>query len=264
MILTGTRSVIFSQVLGAGRSRSTSPAGPRASRSGPVRRRASRSRTRGSAKAPKTPGTSGRSSTGSSASANLTRSLANRLQALLGTDGSMEYRQTWKEKTTPAGRLYWAHTASGRPTSGRDCTGWPTVMAGTPAQKGYHEAGNTDDLPGLAGWSAPRAEERCQRNSRDAGVAPSKMAGWATCAARDWRSDRGRKSNLEQYGKKGMPLPRMALLTPGAKAPGSCARTAKHGALNPEFCRWLTGYPDAWGSSGATAMRSCRRRQPRS
>ena len=49
------------------------------------------------------------------------------LKAQLSNVGSMEYRQTWKLKTTPAGRQYWAHTASAHPTSGKGCTGWPTT-----------------------------------------------------------------------------------------------------------------------------------------
>ena len=42
----------------------------------------------------------------SSRSADLSMSLGSRLQAQLTTAGLMEYRQTWKVKATPAGRLY--------------------------------------------------------------------------------------------------------------------------------------------------------------
>lgn len=41
----------------------------------------------------------------------------------------MEFRQTWQRKVTPAGRLYWAHTASARPTAASGCTGWRTCCA---------------------------------------------------------------------------------------------------------------------------------------
>ena len=114
-------------------------------------------------KGQKTSGTCGRSSTGSSESANrpscsgnrshpqklserslkllsLSRfkaaitqerinSLNDSLQANLSTTingGSMEYEQTWKPKITPSGLRYWAHTASTRRTSDKDYTGWPT------------------------------------------------------------------------------------------------------------------------------------------
>lgn len=76
-----------------------------------------------------TSGISGPCSSISSASAALSMSLANRLQARLGTAGSMEYRQTWKQKATPAGRPYWAHTASALRISGNDYIGLPTISA---------------------------------------------------------------------------------------------------------------------------------------
>jgi hypothetical protein len=74
----------------------------------------------------------GTTSSGLSRSADLSQSLGSRLQTLLDTVGSTEYRQTWKEKATPAGRPYWAHTASAHRTSGKDCggvLGWKTPNA---------------------------------------------------------------------------------------------------------------------------------------
>lgn len=46
----------------------------------------------------------------------------------------MEYRQTWKEKVTPAGRSLSVHTASGRPISDKEFTGWATVTTSDDAQ----------------------------------------------------------------------------------------------------------------------------------
>lgn len=63
-------------------------------------------------KASKTKETYGRLGFGSSESAALTRYLGNRLQELLTSDGSIERVSTWSEKITPAGRLYWEHTAA--------------------------------------------------------------------------------------------------------------------------------------------------------
>ena len=63
---------------------------------------------------------------GSSRSAALMSSLASKLKERLSTGGSMIYRQTWKEKITPSGMRYWAHTASAHRISDNDCTGWPT------------------------------------------------------------------------------------------------------------------------------------------
>lgn len=106
---------------------------------------------RGSPK--KTNGTSGLSSSTSSASAALSMSLGSRLQARLGTDGSMEYRQTWKQKVTPAGRPYWAHIPSNRPINDKDCTGWPTTNT---AGRDYPSKKQTD-LCRVAGWTTPDA-----------------------------------------------------------------------------------------------------------
>ncbi len=69
---------------------------------------------RASKKATRTRATSGPISSVSSPSDALNSSLANRLRARLSTVGSIEYKQTWKESVTPAGRRYWAHTASAR------------------------------------------------------------------------------------------------------------------------------------------------------
>ena len=45
----------------------------------------------------------------------------------------------------------------------------------------------------------------------------------------------------------------------GAILTGSSAGMVAGGRLSPGHSRWLMGYPAAWGSCGATAMRSCRR-----
>lgn len=108
-------------------------ASPAPSQSGRVRAHASRSQRQVNKKVSLMSATSGQPSSISSASASLSMCLGSRLQMLLGTAGSMEYRQTWKEKTTPAGRQYWAHTASAHPISGSGCTGWPTPTTGDSA-----------------------------------------------------------------------------------------------------------------------------------
>lgn len=74
-------------------------------------------------------GISGRPGSTSSASADLTSSLASRLQAQLGTAGSILYRQTWKQRTTPSGALYWEHTASALHLSETDFSSWPRPTA---------------------------------------------------------------------------------------------------------------------------------------
>jgi hypothetical protein len=71
-------------------------------------------------------------------------SLASRLRPRLASLGSTLFTLTWKDRVTPSGRLIYALRASAPRTSGNGFSSWPTPMAGTPAQKGYNEAGNTD------------------------------------------------------------------------------------------------------------------------
>lgn len=63
------------------------------------------------------------------ASDRLSDSIGKRLQERLKSAGSMVYRQTWKQKVTPAGRPYWAHTASALRTNDSGCIGLPTISA---------------------------------------------------------------------------------------------------------------------------------------
>lgn len=217
------------------------------------------------AEARKTNGTSGQNSTVSSASAALQSSLASKLAAKMDLNGSMEYRLTWKNSVMPSGRVICRLRASGRPTSGKECSGWPTpnTPSGGPNSKSTptHQGGM--DLEGAA-----------------------KLAGWPTAAARDWKSG---ASN--QHGKNARPLNEVAKLagwtTPqvhdthprgagnrnnpkggnaclawdarGAITTSSPAGTENRGALNPAHSRWLMGYPVEWDSCGATAMQSCRK-----
>ncbi len=122
-------NIISSVEFSAGRLPSTLQDGPELDLFGQALAPANLSAQRVSVKAKTTNDMSGRNSFGSLESAALTQSLANRLKERLGTGGSMEYSQTWKEKATPAGRLYWAHTARAHPTCDSGCTGWPTTGA---------------------------------------------------------------------------------------------------------------------------------------
>ena len=108
----------------------------------------------------RTNATSGLSSSGSSASADLTCCLANRLQQRLDTTGSTMFRQTWKEKVTPSGRSYWAHTASVPRTSGSGCGSWPTARANDAEKRGQVADDPRNGLvtaANLASWPTPNA-----------------------------------------------------------------------------------------------------------
>lgn len=179
-------------------------------------------------------GTSGLSGTSSLESARLQLSLESRLQALLASRGSTLFKLTWKHRRTPSGLRICALRASARRTSGSGSTGWPSPMAGTPAQNGYNEAGLT--LVDAASFA------------------------WPTPAARDWKSSASNK-----HGDNARPLnevARLAHVGPGSL--GCPVAMESGGQLNPEHSRFLMGYPAEWGSCGATAMQSFRRSRRRS
>ena len=150
--------------------------------------------------------TSGQLSSASSASAALSLYLGSRLQTLLVRVGSMEYRQTWSKKATPAGRPYWAHTASAHRISGNDFTGWPTPQHHDSQEQGKRreivngriKTHNGDsvsmNLPVVAqtaGWPSPKAKDgrewspNCKPESASGhGLgAIAQLAGWPTPTA---------------------------------------------------------------------------------
>lgn len=215
-----------------------------------------------------TSGTCGPRGIGSSISAGLQRSLASRLLRAPGLSGSTLFGLTWKLRATPLGFPILAQRASGRRTSDSDygswptpkvATGdyqytngdhdrkilnlqgvaklaiWPTPMAGTPAQKGYNEAGNND--------SSRKTVDLCS---------------WATPTSRDGRSEYGTPEMMarRQARTEGKPLSKQAL---GTIATGSPAPMEKRGQLNPAHSRWLMGYPAEWDACAPTATRSSRK-----
>ncbi len=129
-------SATFSPELVDGPLRLTLPDGIVHAPSGLVPARVSRTRQRASNSETPTPGISGRTSSGSSASVALTACLASKLAQRLARVGSMEYRQTWKERVTPSGRVYWEHTALTVRTSDNDFTGYPTPQTHDTQEQG--------------------------------------------------------------------------------------------------------------------------------
>ena len=142
-----------------------------------------------------TSGTSGLTGSTSSNSADLQRSLENRLRVKTASVGSTLYKLTWKERTTPSGLSISALRASVRRTSGKDFGSWPTPT--TRDGKGGYQGGrirngkiSTDTLDvtaQLTGWTTPSATDGTRGGS---GITDgmsgssltqlSKMAGWAT------------------------------------------------------------------------------------
>ena len=150
-----------------------------------------------------TSGTSGLTGSTSSNSADLQRSLANRLRVKTDSVGSTLYKLTWKERTTPSGLLISALRASVRRTSGKDFGSWPTPT--TRDGKGGYQGGrirngkiSTDTLDvtaQLTGWATPttadhkgaaKPESVKEWNSRGHNLPEQgQMAGWTTPSATD-------------------------------------------------------------------------------
>ena len=126
-------------------------------------------------------------------SACLQKGLEASLRRLLPVSNVPEYSLRWKHWDMPSGLPICALRASGRRTSDSGCFGWQMVAK-------------------LAGWSSPRAEERCQHNSRDNGAALSNQVAGLTASS--------------------------------SPAGGPTARSGIAGSgLNPAMSRWLMGFP---------------------
>ena len=234
-----------------------------------------------------------------SESASLQSSLESKLKRRLDGAGSMLFSLTWKAKATPAGRPYCQLAASALRTSGDDfgswqtpkvATGkyqysngdhnakflnlegqaelavWPTPMAGTPAQKGYNEAGNTDSgrkTVKLAAWATPTTRDFKSESATDefnekrwghsrGKPLSAQAAAWSTPRANKWGFP-------DAHGSQETPL------TDSGETPnGLPAQTEKRGQLDPDHSRWVMGYSAAHLSCAPTAMQLSPKRPKRS
>jgi hypothetical protein len=148
-------------------------------------------------------------------------------------------------------------------TAAAELAPWPTPMAGTPAQKGYNEAGNTDSgrkVVALAAWRSPAAQngerggqdglERIRQghtlNLQDQAM----LAHWITPQTHD-TTTRGNTNADHHYSPHD--LSNQALLAASGPTPnGSPAQTEKPGQLDPDHSRWVMGYSAAHLSCAPT------------
>lgn len=184
-----------------------------------------------------------RISSNSLRSANLTQFLVSKLKERLGTDGSMIYKQQWKQKVTPSGIVYWAHTASARRTSGSDCTGWRTPKA------------NESEEP-VGSVIARRERLRLKGDTKTGNLfnlsQEAQLSGWPTPSASNALN---RETDAETRVMQGRQVELTHIVASMNLSNGSTAETTNIGQLNPGLSRWLMGFPVEWCIAAIRATR---------
>lgn len=120
-----------------------------------------------------------------------------------------------------------------------------------------HGCKNLVDEAGLAAWPSPTSSTGGAEPEGKTGRKLVTIASWATVTARDGKSEYGSAEVMEKYQNRpgGKPLSRQTL---GTTLRGLNAETDESGQspkLNPEFCRWLMGFPVGWGKCAGTGTR---------
>ncbi len=264
-----SRSATSSPELASGLIPCTSPDGLTTSQFGPAPARASLSARQAKAMGLLTSGTYGQPSSISSASSDLSMSLANRLQAVTQIHGSTLYKQTWKDWTTPSGLCRLRQRASVPRTSESGPTGWPTPVANTnPQPETKRGLQHVSGAARLTGWQTPVANDstgstHCYSGKNQDGSpkvclklpGTALLAGWVTPTTRDWKDTSGMtaqrdgKERLDQLSRQAYTAGPLRLTVFGEMRTGSFVEMGNGVQLNPAHSRWLMGLPRAWDES---------------
>lgn len=256
-----TPNVIGSQASAAGQGRYVLPDGRTVNSHGLAAALANLSHRQAKALGLTTSGIYGPRGCTSSGSVALALSSENKLRQRLGTDGSILYSTTWKTRVTPAGRRICRLVASARRISVSEpglLDGWRTPdtnQRGGAQHPDKRKSGghtiNLQDQVLLAHWPTVQArnfmpphspEYIAAKKAQGHGMANlsdvAMLASWPAPTATD--ANRGVLPPRPQ--DTGKPLTQVV----GMIAFGSPAPMANGGRLNPEFSRWLMGYPKEW------------------
>ena len=162
----------------------------------------------------------------------------------------------WRRRATKSARALWVPNMSERPTSGTDCSSWPTPTAGNPNDgesvenlmerrealkaKGINGAGMPLGIAAkLSAWPTPRAEDSEQTGSHDG--TPDTL----TSAARLWQTPTAMLGEVGAASRAGARKGEL-LIGGQVRQDDRNANGNGRGSLNSQWVAQLMGLPYDW------------------